>query len=121
VRASPIDRPAVAYVTHPYPQKRQPPWEEKWERDWGFVAERYPVFATELGFVGAGERGAHVPTIGDESYGEAIVDFFERHGISWTAWVFDPNWAPMLFEDWSFEPTRQGRFFREKLRELNGR
>ncbi len=121
VRDDPIDAPGVAYVTHPYPQKREPPWKEKWEQDFGFVAERYPIVATEFGFMSADGPGAHVPVIGDETYGEAIIDFFERRGISWTAWVFDPQWSPQLIESWNFEPTRQGRFFRDKMLQLNPR
>jgi endoglucanase len=121
VRHDPIEFPGVAYVSHPYPQKRTQPWEEKWERDWGFVADHYPVVATEFGFMSADGRGAHVPVIGDETYGEAIINYFEAKGISWTAWVFDPVWSPQLIENWSFEPTRQGRFFREKMMRLNPR
>ncbi len=121
VREEPIDRPGVAYVTHPYPQKRTPPWEGQWEEDFGFAAETYPIVATEFGFMSADDPGAHVPVIGDETYGEAIIDFFEARGISWTAWVFDPQWSPQLIKNWNFEPTRQGRFFREKMTELNGR
>ena len=117
--ADPIDAPEVAYVTHPYPQKRSPPWEPQWQADWGFMAERYPMVATEFGFMAADGPGAHVPVIADEAYGEAIVDFFERRGISWVAWVFDPAWSPQLIEDWDFTPTLQGRFFREKLLALN--
>lgn len=117
--ADPIDFEGIAYVTHPYPMKREPPWEAKWQADWGFMAERYPVIATELGFMAADGPGAHVPVIADETYGEAIVDFFEERGISWIAWVFDPVWSPQLIQDWDFTPTRQGRFFREKMMELN--
>ena len=120
VRNRPIAASGIAYVAHPYPQKREQPWEPKWEADFGFVAQTYPVFATELGFMSADGRGAHVPVIGDETYGEAIIDFFEERGISWTAWVFDPVWSPQLIENWNFEPTRQGRFFRDKMLELNG-
>ena len=116
---APIDYPGVAYVTHPYPQKRPQPWEEKWEADWGFLADRYPVFATELGFMSEDGPGAHVPVIGDETYGDALVSYFERKGISWTAWVFDPMWSPQLIEGWDFEPTRQGRFFRDAFMRLN--
>lgn len=119
VQFSPIEFPGVAYVTHPYPQKRPAPWEGHWERDFGFVADNYPVIATEFGFVKEDERGAHVPVIGDETYGEAIINYFNEKGISWTAWVFDPQWAPPLFDSWNFEPTRHGRFFREKMTQLN--
>lgn len=119
VRYHPIAFPGVAYVAHPYPQKREQPWEEKWEADWGFVADTYPLVATEFGFMSADGRGAHIPVIGDETYGEAIIGYFEKKGISWTAWVFDPVWSPQLIENWDFEPSRQGRFFRDKMMELN--
>lgn len=111
----PIGFPGVAYVTHPYPQKVEPPWEEKWERDFGHVADHYPVFATEFGFMAEGDRGAHIPVISDETYGRAVTDYFERKGISWTVWVFDPRWTPNLLENWDYEPTPQGRFFRDVL------
>jgi endoglucanase len=112
---NPVDRPNVAYVTHPYPQKRDQPWEPQWENDWGKVADRYPIVATEFGFVGKGERGEHIPCIGDETYGEAIIGFFDQKGISYTVWVFDPHWSPALLEDYNFVPTRQGRFFKSVL------
>lgn len=121
VRFEPIGFPGVAYVAHPYPQKRSEPWEQKWEEDWGFVAEDYPIVATEFGFMSADEPGAHRPVIGDEHYGEALIDFFGERGISWTAWVFHNTWSPQLIEDWDFTPTRQGRFFRQKMIELNPR
>jgi hypothetical protein len=119
VKYDPIGFPGIAYVAHPYPQKREAPWEEKWERDFGFVADKYPVVATEFGFMSADGRGAHIPVIGDETYGEAIINYFNKKGISWTAWVFDPVWSPQLIENWDFEPSRQGRFFRDKLLQLN--
>lgn len=119
VRDEPIGFPGVAYVTHPYPQKRNEKWEENWQRDWGFVAEKYPIVATEFGFMSADGPGAHVPVIADEVYGEAIIKFFEERGISWTPWVFDAQWSPQLISDWNFTPTRQGTFFRDKMRALN--
>ncbi len=119
VRDEPIGFPNVAYVTHPYPQKRRENWEDNWQRDWGFVAAKYPVIATEFGFMDINGPGAHVPVIADEKYGEAIIAFFEKRGISWTPWVFDAQWAPQLIEDWNFKPTRQGVFFKEKMRQLN--
>lgn len=119
VRENPIAAEGIAYVSHPYPQKREQPWEEKWEEDWGFVADTYPMIATEFGFMDEGGSGAHIPVIGDEVYGEAIINYFEKKGVSWTAWVFDPVWSPQLFRTWDFVPTRQGAFFKEKMLELN--
>lgn len=119
VRYEPIAYPGVAYVTHPYPQKREKPWEEKWEQDWGFVADHYPIVASELGFMSADGPGAHIPVISDEEYGERIVNYFNKKGISWVAWVFDPVWSPQMIHSWNYEPTMQGKFFKKKFQELN--
>lgn len=114
---NPVNRKNVAYVTHPYPQKREQPWEPQWEEDWGHVADQYPVIATEFGFMGPNEPGAHMPCISDESYGEAIMNYFDTKGISFTLWCFDPDWPPTLITDWDFTPSRQGRFFKKVLAE----
>jgi endoglucanase len=119
IKEKPIDLPGVAYVSHPYPQKREQPWEEKWEADFGFAADTYPVFVTEFGFMSEDGPGAHIPVIGDETYGEAIISYFNKKGISWTAWVFDPVWSPQLINNWDFDPAPQGKFFKKKLLELN--
>ena len=115
VATNPIKAEGIAYVSHPYPQKRPKPWEAQWTKDWGFVAKKYPLILTEIGFGGAEEKGAHVPVISDESYGEAIVKYTADKGISYVVWVFDPNWAPMMFSDWNFTPTRQGTFFKNAM------
>lgn len=116
VREQPIAADGIAYVSHPYPQKRPKPWEAQWTEDWGFVKEKYPLMLTEIGFAGEEEPGAHIPVISDESYGDAITNYCDAAGISYVVWVFDPRWAPALFTDWSFkELTRQGHFFKQKL------
>ena len=119
VKDNPINAPGIAYVSHPYPMKRPKPWEEKWTTDWGFVAQKYPLMLTEIGFSGAEEVGAHVPVISDESYGDAITKYTAERGISWVGWVFDNQWAPRMFSDWNFTPTRQGKYFKKVLLEGN--
>lgn len=118
VAAEPIERENIAYVSHPYPMKRSEPWEEQWEADWGYVADMYPVFCTELGYCLEGERGAHIPVIATDHYGECITKYFEKKGISYTIWCFDPDWGPMLISDWDFTPTTQGRFFKAYLQSM---
>jgi endoglucanase len=115
VRSDPIDFPGIAYVSHPYPQKREEPWEAKWEADWGYVADTYPVFVTEFGFMAADAQGAHIPVIADERYGKAVTDYMAEKGISWTVWVLDPRWSPQLISDWEYTPTEQGTFFKSVL------
>ena len=115
VAYAPIERPNVAYVSHPYPMKRSQPWEEQWEADFGFVADTYPVICTEIGFCLEHERGAHIPVISTEEYGHHITEYFEKKGISFTVWCFDTAWSPTLIEDWNFTPSTQGRFFKDYL------
>jgi len=115
IEKDPIQAEGIAYVSHPYPMKRDKPWEQKWTADWGFATKKYPVFLTEIGFCGADDKGAHIPVISDESYGDAITSYCNENGISYTVWVFDPNWAPMLISDWNYTPTRQGRYFKNAL------
>ncbi|HYW96756.1 MAG TPA: cellulase family glycosylhydrolase, partial [Bacteroidales bacterium] len=81
VKTDPVNRPGIAYVSHPYPEKRSQPWEDKWEADWGFVADTYPVILTEIGYALPTERGVHVPVHGDETYGNAIVDYAAKKNI----------------------------------------
>jgi hypothetical protein len=113
VANAPIKAEGIGYVSHPYPMKCKAPWEAQWTKDWGFVADKYPVFATEVGFCAADDKKAHIPVIGDESYGEALTSYCEQKGISYSVWCFDPHWGPTLIEDWSFAPTRQGIYFKK--------
>ena len=110
--ANPIAATGIGYVSHPYPQKREKPWADKWTKDWGFMAEKYPLILTEIGFSGKEEKGAHIPVISDESYGDAITAYCKANGVSYTVWCFDPNWGPMLISDWNFNTTRQGKYFK---------
>ncbi len=115
VAYEPINATGIGYVSHPYPMKRKKPWEQQWTDDWGFVAKKYPLILTEIGFCGPEEKGAHIPVMSDESYGDAITAYCKDRGISYTVWVFDPDWAPMLFSDWNYTPTRQGKYFKAAL------
>jgi endoglucanase len=115
VAKDPVKAAGIGYVSHPYPMKRQKPWEEQWTKDWGFLSDTYPLILTEIGFCGADDRGAHVPVISDESYGDAITKYTKDRGISYVVWVFDPQWAPMLFSDWNYTLTRQGKYFKKAM------
>ena len=113
----PIQRPGVGYVSHPYPMKRTENWEENWQKDFGFVAEQYPVVCTELGYCYADAPGAHIPVISTDEYGPAITSFVAERGISFTVWCFDPHWAPTLISDWNFTLTPQGEYFKPYLQQ----
>ncbi len=112
LRISPVAMEGIGYVTHPYPHKRSKPWEPKWEEDFGFAADFFPVMATEFGFV-LGKEG----TADNGEYGEKVIAYLEGRGISWVVWVFDPDWTPRLIESLeSYKLTESGEFFRRALR-----
>lgn len=121
IKYKPIERAGIAYAIHPYPQKAKPQEKTKenffkmWEQTWGYVAQSYPMIATEIGWVQEGGFGAHVPVINDGSYGPHIAEFLKERGISYTVWCFDPEWAPTMIKNWKFEPTEQGAFFKDLM------
>ena len=115
VRNNPINAEGVAYVSHPYPQKRNQPWEPAWEQDFGYVADKYPVILTEIGFCWPEDKGAHIPVMSDEKYVEHITEYCKEKGMSYTVWVFDPSWSPMMIEDWTFKPTRAGQVWKNAM------
>jgi aryl-phospho-beta-D-glucosidase BglC (GH1 family) len=105
----PVNAEGIGYVSHPYGHKRTPPYEPKWEEDFGFAANQFPVFATEFGF-----------TLGDISmkdnfeYGKAIINYLEGKGISWAWWVYDPQWWLGMIKSWkTHELTDNGKFFKD--------
>jgi hypothetical protein len=115
IAAQPIARTNIAYVSHPYPTKTQAPYEQNWDAAFGFAARKYPLFATEIGYMAAGDPGAHSPAIDDGSYGPRITKYLADKGASWVAWCFDPDWAPQLIKDWDFTPTPAGATFRDAM------
>ena len=107
LRINPIRAEHIGYVTHPYPNKRSQPWPPKWEEDFGFAADRYPIIATELGF-GSREEGA--------DYGGQITSYLESKGISWVVWCFDPEWGPTMISSWdTYELTGEGKYFSDVM------
>jgi len=118
VLKDPITAEGIAYVSHPYPQKREQPWPEKWEVDFGHVADHYPVILTEIGYCAEGDKGAHIPVISDPTYVDAITEYAATKGISYCVWVFDPDWSPMLIKDWDFNLTEPGKVWKAAM-ELN--
>jgi len=107
----PVNAEGIGYVSHPYEHKRQKPWEPKWEENFGFAADKYPVLVTEFGIgVQPGQ------TIDEEHYGYKIIDYLESKGIGWVCWVFDPEWGPRMMKSWdTYELTEGGAFFKKAM------
>jgi endoglucanase len=112
IRYEPVNAEGIGYVSHPYAAKRKPPWPPKWEENFGFAADSYPVIVTEFGF-----RLAEGDTIDEGHYGNIIISYLEEKGINWIAWVFDPDWHPHIFSSWeTYELSGSGKFFKEQLK-----
>jgi endoglucanase len=111
IRDKPINAKGIGYTSHPYPFKRKKPWEPKWDESFGFAKERYPVMVTEFGF-----DSREVEKDEYKDYGEIIISYLEKRGISWVCWIFDGDWHPAMIKSWdNFELTGSGEFFREAL------
>jgi endoglucanase len=103
--------PNIVYSTHVYPWSHTHPlsigtWETEWDRAFGHLAARVPIFAGEWG-----------GTADDVEWGERLVQYFETHGMGWCAW----SWAdaPCLVaacHDRDYTPTPFGTLVREALR-----
>jgi hypothetical protein len=116
---SPMRNKGVAFAAHPYPGHAAQPWEQNWENDFGFMADKYPVILTEFGY---DPNDIILPSVykADDDYGRRILAFAASHGMSWTAFVFynGAGWPMHLFIDWAtYAPTTAGAFFKAKLLE----
>jgi len=119
LRLNPIAAEGIGYTIHPYANKRSLPWEPKWEEDFGFAADKYPLIATEFGGfampAAAGTAPAAAPTAGGRGrpdpgvYTKAIFKYLEGRNISWTVWCFDPEWGPTLITDWNYTLNSSGQ------------
>jgi len=111
LHTDPINAERIGYVSHPYEHKRRQPWEPKWEENFGFAADRYPVMVTEFGF---GLRPGQ--TLDADHYGNKIINYLEEKGIGWLCWVYDPEWGPPMLKSWdTYELTGSGEFFKKAL------
>jgi endoglucanase len=101
--------PNIVYNTHVYPWCRTrrlafTTWESEWERAFGHLTSRVPVFA--------GEWGGGVE---DLAWGERVLRFFDAHDIGWCAWSW-ADWPHLVSSrEGSYEPTPFGAMVREAL------
>src|SRR5687767_4365605 len=82
----------LIYVAHIYPQHGG---QSIWDSWFGNAANSVPFFITEWGW----QQGGAIPTSGTLSgYGVPFSTYMESKGLSWTAWVFDQWWQPVMFD-----------------------
>jgi endoglucanase len=82
----------IAYVAHIYPQHGG---QSTWDAWFGNSSSTVPYFITEWGW----QQGGGAPTSGTlSSYGTPFSNYLDSKGVSWTAWVFDIYWQPIMFD-----------------------
>jgi endoglucanase len=91
IRYEPVNAEGIGYVSHPYAAKCK--------------------IVTEFGF-----RLKEGEIADEDHYGNIIINYLEEKGISWVAWVFDPDWHPHIFSSWdTYELTGCGEFFKNQM------
>ena len=93
----PIDDSNVAYVSHLYPSHGKEFWQQAID-----VKQHYPVFITEFGWQNAGAQVNFTHRSTTRKWGNAFQEFLNANGFSWTAFCFDNEHAPVMFDkDWN--------------------
>jgi endoglucanase len=113
----PFASPDIALAVHPYPGRARPPRQPAWNQAFGYLADKYPMLLTEVGFDPCDEILPNTYRA-DVEYGREILTYAAQKGIGWTAFVFyeGPYWPMPLFTDWeSLTPTTSGKLFRDVL------
>jgi hypothetical protein len=92
------------YETHPYPNKKN------WDKCFGEVSGKYPVYVGEWGFGGRG-----IGNTNGLDYARNLMAYAEQHHLHWTAWDLHPSAGPTLIKNWKYEPTVFGQFVKAQL------
>jgi endoglucanase len=104
----------IVYVVHMYPNH----WPVQWNRDQVTqCAAVHPMVCTEWGFKAGLNWG---PNENISGYGTGILTFFEKLGVSWTAWCADISWDPTMFRSgnpWTLRvgEGEMGGFVKDRL------
>lgn len=109
---SPFTGSNLAYVAHLYPEHGG---QSIWDDWFGNSSSTVPYFITEWGW----QRGGNFPTNGTKTgYGVPYSAYLDSKGVSWTAWVFDNSWQPVMFDtNWNLLGGKNymGQFIKDFL------
>lgn len=96
IKTNPIERKNIGYITHPYPFK------EEWYEHFGYLADTYPIIASEFQF--PTEDG-----IGDYEWGRKFHTYLYQNKIGFTGWsTYPDNSGTSLFWSDGMTPTQHG-------------
>jgi len=90
--SSPFTGSNLVYVAHLYPGQGG---QSVWDAWFGNSSSTVPYFISEWGW----QQGGNVPTGGTRAgYGVPFSAYLDSKGVSWTAWVFDNYWQPVMVD-----------------------
>lgn len=93
----PMEIDNIAYVAHIYPRHPRKAWD-----DAAALAKHHPVFVTEFGWQQEGGTGSKVTRGTTREFGLPFLKFMEAHGMSYTAFTFDNEHGPSMFDkEWN--------------------
>ncbi len=101
VKEDPIERENIAYITHPYPDKENAKTREQWEKYFGYLADTYPIIASEFQFP--------IDGVGDYEWGHNFHTYLYQKKISFTGWsIYPDDSGTSLFWSDGITPTQHG-------------
>jgi hypothetical protein len=99
-----VNDPDVMYSVHPYFARYQT--RSAWDAAFGFLANRYPLFAGEWGLIPNGYNTAncaHVQPAGAQTLVTDLLRYFQERRMSWSVFAF---MAPKLIQNYQqYTPT----------------
>jgi hypothetical protein len=101
VKTNPIERENIGYTTHPYPNKVNAQTREQWEKYFGYLADTYPIIASEFQFP--------IEGVGDYEWGRNLHTYFYQKKIGFTGWsTYADDSGRSLFWSDGITPTEHG-------------
>ncbi|MBN1275591.1 cellulase family glycosylhydrolase [Candidatus Woesearchaeota archaeon] len=121
VHDKPVDRPNIAYGTHPYPGKVAycngdvTCMRNSWDYKYGDVSEHYPVIVTEVGWIPDGSGREWDDST--ERFGEPFFDYLNEKGIGYSIMSFTTGYFMEILEtlEPDYIPGPEGQFVKDDL------
>lgn len=89
----------VVYATHIYP------WKKDWDTHVTPTAQQYAVIVSEVGCRPAGSNDPEWQKVDCAAWAPQVLDYINKHHLSWTAWSFHTGAGPCVISDWNYTPT----------------
>lgn len=112
VMSHPVEGENIAYTFHIYPVDRHTQWQQLLEKC------DFPVILTEWGYDADNQGHQYHGSRGH--YGQPLIQYCQKNGISWIAWCLSTSWRPRLLKSWTPEWSDFGNLVIESLNDTAG-